>query len=157
MADRKRCCCNCRRNIRTGKPGAVTCHCEIDGHYISYVACFDGWCRRWARETKWDNEKSERVLELYGKLKPYADAEEQGRLVILPCKVGDKVRDKIADHIFTIERVELGHKAGTLFRCGNPGTDDYTAFYDFEIGKNIEILTREEAETSLKGGQDDGN
>lgn len=100
-------------------------------------------------------EKSESVLELYGKLKPYADAEEQGRLVILPCKVGDKVRDKIADHIFTIERVELGHKAGTLFRCGNPGTDDYAAFYDFEIGKNIEILTREEAETSLKGGQDE--
>lgn len=56
MPDRKRCCCNCRRNIRTGKPGEVTCHCEIDGHYISYVMVFEGWCRQWARETKWDKD-----------------------------------------------------------------------------------------------------
>ena len=51
-----RCCCNCRRNIRTGKLGKVACYCEIDGHYIGYVECFEGWCRRWARETKWDND-----------------------------------------------------------------------------------------------------
>jgi hypothetical protein len=85
------------------------------------------------------------------KLAAYEDAEEQGRMVILPCKVGDKVLDKIADHIFTIQTVELGYKAGTLFRCGNPGTEDYMAFYDFEIGENIEILTRDEADAALKG------
>ena len=45
---RKRCCCNCRRNIRSGDP--IECHCEIDGHYIGYVECFEGWCRRWAKE-----------------------------------------------------------------------------------------------------------
>lgn len=89
-------------------------------------------------------------------IRKYEDAEEQGRLVILPCKVGDKVRDKIADHIFTIQTVELGHKAGTLFRCGNPGTDDYAAFYDFEIGERFDILGHEEAEAALKEGQDDG-
>ena len=100
-------------------------------------------------------ERSESVLELYGKLKPYADAEEQGRLVILPCKVGDKVRDKIADHIFTIQTVELGHKAGTLFRCGNPGTDDYAAFYDFEIGERFDVLGHKEAEAALKRIQDE--
>lgn len=83
------------------------------------------------------------------RLAAYEDAEEQGRLVILPCKIGDKVRDKIADYVFTVERIELGHKAGTLFRCGNPGTEDYMAFYDFEIGEKIEILTR--AEAALKG------
>lgn len=43
-----------RGYVGAGKPGNVTCHCEIDGHYISYVACFEKWCRRWARETKWD-------------------------------------------------------------------------------------------------------
>lgn len=89
------------------------------------------------------------------KLAAYEDVEEQGRLVILPCKIGDKVRDKIADYVFTVERIELGHKAGTLFRCGNPETEDYMAFYDFEIGEKIEILTREEAEVALKGGRDD--
>lgn len=92
---------------------------------------------------------------LIKKLAAYEDAEEQGRLVILPCKVGDKVRDKIADYVFTVEQIELGHKAGTLFRCGNPGTEDYMAFYDFEIGENIEILTREEAEAALKGERND--
>ena len=80
------------------------------------------------------------IREIISRLAAYEDAEEQGRLAILPCKVGDKVRDKIADHIFTIQTVELGHKAGTLFRCGNPGTEDYMAFYDFEIGEKIEIL-----------------
>ena len=100
-------------------------------------------------------EKSESVLELYGKLKPYADAEEQGRLVILPCKIGDKVLDKIADHIFTIQMVELGYKAGTLFRCGNPGTSDYAAFYDFELGERFDILGHEEAEAALNGGKDE--
>lgn len=89
------------------------------------------------------------------KLAAYEDAEEQGRLMILPCKVGDKVRDKIADHIFTIQTVELGHRAGTLFRCGNPGTDDYAAFYDFEIGERFDILGHEEAEAALKGEQTD--
>lgn len=93
--------------------------------------------------------------EVITKLTAYEDAEEQGRLVILPCKIGDKVRDKIADYVFTVERIELGHKAGMLFRCGNLGTEDYMAFYDFEIGESIEILTREEAEAALKGEQDD--
>jgi len=28
-------------------------HCDIDGHYIGYVASFDCWCRHWTdREYK---------------------------------------------------------------------------------------------------------
>lgn len=57
-----RCCCNCRRNIRTGKPGEVTCHCEIDGHYISYVMAFDGWCRRWAKDHRFNDCKHNMIL-----------------------------------------------------------------------------------------------
>lgn len=89
------------------------------------------------------------------RLAAYEDAEEQGLLVRLPCKVGDKVRDKIGGYVFTVERVELGHKSGTLFRCGNPGTEDYMAFYDTEIGEKIEILTSEEAEAALRGESKD--
>lgn len=88
---------------------------------------------------------------LSNKLAAYEDAEEQGRLIVLPCKIGDKVRDKIADYVFTVEQIEFGHKAGTLFRCGNPGTKDYMAFYDFEIGDKIEVFTREESEKALEG------
>lgn len=50
----KRVCCDFRHNIRTGEPTHIKCHCEIDGHYIGYVACFEHWCRRWAKEKKWE-------------------------------------------------------------------------------------------------------
>ena len=53
-----RICCNCRHNIRTGKPGKVTCNCEIDDHYINYVECMTGWCRRWASDAAyWKNKE----------------------------------------------------------------------------------------------------
>lgn len=55
-------------------------------------------------------------------------------VVVLPCKPGDRVRHLGWDHEFVVNTVELGHKAGTLFRCGNPGTEDYTSFYEDEIG-----------------------
>lgn len=104
-----------------------------------------------AKGELWEAYSDANYNEVINKLAAYEDAEEQGRLVILPCKVGDKVRNKICGHIFTVKTVELGHKAGTLFRCGNPGTDDYAAFYDFEIGEKFDILGREEAEAALKG------
>lgn len=51
MKDRKRVCCNCgnNRRIKTSK-SEIHCECAIDGHYISYVECFEGWCRRWRKE-----------------------------------------------------------------------------------------------------------
>ena len=55
MADRKRCCCNCGRNIRHEvAPHGIECHCEIDGHYIGYIECFEGWCRRWKKSHTFD-------------------------------------------------------------------------------------------------------
>ena len=54
IESRKRICCNCGHNIRTAEGRRIKCHCEIDGHYIGYVECFSGWCKRWKRETKWD-------------------------------------------------------------------------------------------------------
>lgn len=43
-------CCNCRHNIRTGKIPDIECHCDIDGHYIGYIACFEHWCRHWTKD-----------------------------------------------------------------------------------------------------------
>ena len=55
MADRKRCCCNCGRNIRHEvAPYGIECYCEIDGHYIGYIECFEGWCRRWKKSHTFD-------------------------------------------------------------------------------------------------------
>ena len=51
MADRKRCCCNCERNIRHEvAPHGIECYCEIDGYRIGYIECFEGWCRRWKKD-----------------------------------------------------------------------------------------------------------
>lgn len=99
-------------------------------------------------------EKSESVLELYGKLKPYADAEEQGRLVMLPCKVGDTVfvitergfiaKGEVRNFRFfdkLIVDVEYHH-------FGTCATSRYW-------GETV-FLAREEAEATLKGGQNDG-
>lgn len=37
-----RVCCNCRHRVKIDR-------CEIDGHYIGYVAVFITWCRHWAK------------------------------------------------------------------------------------------------------------
>lgn len=49
-------CCNCVHNIRTGEVPDIKCHCNIDGHYIGYMDCMTGWCRRWKRDRKLDKE-----------------------------------------------------------------------------------------------------
>ena len=55
MAERKRFCCNCERNIRHEvAPNVIECYCEIDGHCIGYNECFEGWCRRWKKEHIFD-------------------------------------------------------------------------------------------------------
>ena len=57
MSDRKRCCCNCRRCIRSwDDKGNCDVTCEIDGHYIGYVEAFEGRCRHWAKD-KWQEER----------------------------------------------------------------------------------------------------
>ena len=45
-----RCCCTCDRNIRVKDENGmvIRCECEIDGHYIGYVACFESSCRHYA-------------------------------------------------------------------------------------------------------------
>lgn len=59
MEGRKRCCCNCKHNIRSGEIGDIKCHCDRDGHYIGYLECFDGWCRGWAQDHKFDNSATQ--------------------------------------------------------------------------------------------------
>lgn len=44
------CCCSCKHNIRKKKKGWTYCECEIDSHYIGYVACFDNVCERWEQD-----------------------------------------------------------------------------------------------------------
>ena len=97
---------------------------------------------------------------LINKLAAYEDAEEQGLLLRLPCKVGDTVYAFLSTcNYFTecqINKIELkptlygntcyflepiGHR-GCLYRC-----------FEDDFGKTV-FLTKEEAEVKLKEMED---
>ena len=87
MSDRKRCCCNCRHDIRTWDGGNCTNHCEIDGHRIGYVECFEGWCRRWASDAKkWqtDGYMTVEQAEDYRKMLDKAEHKVYGNIADTP-------------------------------------------------------------------------
>lgn len=79
----------------------------------------------------------------------YAQAEKEGRLLVLPCKAGDMVyfrrgRDIIGD---TVERIVLDGMNQVFV-----GAHKVFIFRDF--GKTV-FLTREDAEKALGGGTND--
>lgn len=45
-------CCNCRHCIRVenGHGNHITCKCDVDGKYLTYLDVMSFWCRRWARD-----------------------------------------------------------------------------------------------------------
>lgn len=97
------------------------------------------------------------------KLAAYEDAEEQGRLVILPCKVRDKVyllwscgkHGKSVSEM-VVKHIDIDLMPDIEFACRKEkGTGSYWFFKPKDIGKTV-FLTREEAEAALKVGQDDG-
>lgn len=107
------------------------------------------------------------------KLAAYEDAEEQGQILLPPCKVGDTVYliDRDENNKFKVyegiwERVSLVQtsKDGPFNLCGEISYDIYDCFYDdgrimkhgmyvgqksTKIGE-IVFLTKEEAEVKLK-------
>lgn len=86
------------------------------------------------------------------KLAEYETAEEEGRLVVLPCKVGDTVYlpNKYMKRIVSFNIVEF-----YIFKDGYAILDNFENEYEIEdFGKTV-FLTREEAEKALK--EMDGN
>lgn len=69
------------------------------------------------------------------KLADYEEAEEQGLLLRLPCKVGDRVYDTLFNYSFEITKIELCHDGKIWFRCGNKETQDYAAFELEDFGE----------------------
>ena len=74
-------------------------------------------------------------------LRDIIKAEQDGRLVWLPCKVGGKV------YQIDAERVYESEVKGIIYDAGHIDFDERA------IGKTV-FLTREEAEAALKGGED---
>ena len=73
-------------------------------------------------------------------LRDLLQAEQDGRLVVLPCKVGDTVYQIDAERVYESEVKRI------IFDC------DDIAFDERAIGGSI-FLTREDAEAALKGGE----
>ena len=89
-------------------------------------------------------ESAEFVLELNKKLKPYRDADEEGLLVILPCKVGDTVY-RITRHLVDVSRYRMEWELETIIEAVKFRIEMTNA-----IGKTV-FLSRETAEAALKG------
>lgn len=106
-------------------------------------------------ENSWDYKNL-----LIEKLGEYEDLEEQGRLIKLPCKVGDTVYVNgvlgcgEAERYMVI-RVDYHSTLGTgrnefyieALLCANP--DSSIGFYDKQFGKTV-FLTKSEAKAKLK-------
>ena len=76
-------------------------------------------------------------------------AENEGRLVVLPCKVGDHVW---ADGREAIVVWFFGYKTERYLHAQFLDNAEYTDIPFYEIGKTV-FLTRQEAEAALKGGE----
>lgn len=100
-----------------------------------------------------DSSKLPSYESIYEKLRKYEDAEEQGLLLKLPCKVGDTVyvphRGKIQEMI--IQMVSWNETSFFFSWTLNSGIYPWLdGFGDMNIGKTV-FLTKEEAEEKLKG------
>lgn len=105
-------------------------------------------------------EDCEQLAEWLEKSKEYQHLEEQDRLVILPCKVGDTVYVNGVlgcgeAERYRVIRVDYHSTLGTgrnefyieALLCANP--DSSIGFYDKQFGKTV-FLTKAEAESKLK-------
>lgn len=132
------------------------------------------------RNPSWiDDELWERACEpgceeidaVYRKLKDYEDLEEQGRLIKLPCKVGDTVWDNDCGRpcAYTITAFSFGEceeyicepvtTKEVVFYYANSSGSITGSFAESEIGKSV-FLNRYEAEAKLKelrGGEDESS
>ena len=84
----------------------------------------------------------------YTRLRELAEADKNGRVVVLPCKVGDKLYRVFDGNVSEHEVQNMKYFA----RQGRLGIDMTPFFPDAEksIGKTV-FLTREEAERALEG------
>lgn len=115
-------------------------------------------------------------------LKEYEDLEEQGRLIKLPCKVGDKVylidrdennKPKIYEGKWVRVSIVQASKDGSFELCGEISYDVYDYFcndgrtmkHEMFVGQErtkigeVVFLTKSEAEAKLKelrGGENEG-
>ena len=100
--------------------------------------------------------EAQKILKLAEKLKYYEDLAEQGRLIELPCAVGDivyevqEIRKRIQE--YTVISIHYSYSSiliGWEIKDGNGIYSNLNGFEASAIGKTV-FLTKEEAEAKLK-------
>lgn len=140
---------------------------NADGNYF-YPKCFEK-CDGLGASRKCDNcEITTSICEKLGK---YEDLEEQGRLVKLPCKVGDTVWDNDFGRpcAYTITSFSFGEceeyickpvtTKEVVFYYENSSGSITGSFAESAIGKSV-FLNKSEAEAKLKelrGGENESS
>ena len=143
----KKPCRTCGKNLHIGNPYECQFECKNCLKYMEFQAL----CEIRLAEIE-DILGEEYSLE---KLKEMVDAEKDGRCVVIPCKLYDKVffigngcvEETEVDYFysFTSERWKLSTHRERMFDHWERYEIDFS-----EIGK-IVFLTREEAEKALEG------
>lgn len=87
------------------------------------------------------------TTDITNKLADYEDAEEQGLLLRLPCKVGDTVYTLIPFCEICEEYLDEPEYCGEKKHCGSQVVSEmkFGIDYIYEVGKSV-FLTKEEAE-----------
>ena len=135
-----------RLTIRTNE-ASISFDCESVGDVVRRLATIE--------DILGDDYELDRLREL-------VEADREGRCVVLPCKIFDKVWDIIAHYQFEVTEIDLLPYGKIVFRCGNKGTDDYAAFYEDDLGDTFVLAEPpkrdknvvKEAEAALRREQD---
>lgn len=92
------------------------------------------------------------MTDLREKLKEYEDSEEQGRLIKLPCKVGDTVYGMSMGKFISLTVNEISifcMKGEKIINAKCQSSDEFRNYVEREFGKTV-FLTKSEAEAKLE-------
>ena len=131
--------------------GKQICRCiagacdETCRHYDAEKSCCVGY-----------EEVVQQAEKAFAEYENYKDLDEQGKLLKLPCAVGDTVyevqdlRKRIQPYtIIAIHVSNCGNMYGWELKDGKGVYSNVNGFYEYALGKSV-FLTREEAEAALK-------
>ena len=146
--EHKRIVCGTGEDLKDYIGGGEAVGCPY--YQQKYGCCFEDGELSWLKD----------VAELLEELKSYKEAEEQGSLVRLPCRIGDMVWDNVFGYpeSYEIKAFSYGYcdsyvepdiEDQIIFYYENYSGSITGAFPMSEIGKTV-FLTREEAEKKLE-------
>ena len=119
-------------------------------------------CCEYCKATEEGNEDCREcaIKKCFDKLGEYETLEEQGKLLKLPCAVGDTVyevqdlRKRIQQYtIIAIHTSNCGNLYGWELKDGKGVYSNVNGFSEYALGKTV-FLTKEEAEAALKELED---